>query len=61
MASVFAQGKKKITVKFFPEFARKVFIVMYGFNFISRVREEQLSETSSPTIKEYGYVVIKYI
>lgn len=59
MSTVFSQGKKKLTVKFFPEFARKVFIVMYGFNFIARIREEQLSSSANPSIKELGYIVIK--
>jgi len=54
MSTVFSQGKKKITVKFFPEFARKVFLVMYGFNFLSRVREDQTSAGANPSIKEKG-------
>lgn len=52
MATVFSRGKKKLSIKFFPEFARKVFLVMYGFNFISRVREDTTTPNATPHIIE---------
>lgn len=49
----FASVKKSITVKFFPEFCKKIMVEMWGFNVYARIKNF-LAQSGGNEMKEIG-------
>jgi len=51
--ATFAPVKKSVTVKFFPEFAKKIMVEMWGYNVYARVKNF-LAASGGNSMKELG-------
>jgi len=51
---------KSVTMNFYPTFAKKVIIEMYGFNVIAKIKNF-LAQSGENSLKTLGYIAIKYI